>query len=498
MDMKKEKAAVTLPDFKVAQVGKERKRKGGIFSFLRSGGARAVWTGATGGSGMGGAAVGAGLNFTKMMLICLVSAGGIGAVGLGRMMGNASVNEVAKPKLFATAHKSAPIKIEGDVTNLPGNSNTIPNSLGYLTGSKDGLTPEERAKKNADAAAAAEAQRVADEAAAKKAEAEKTAAAPAVDPKALLASAKADGGKDAKDAKATVFGKKFGPLSTSLGGGASLNGGSGLSGGMNRQFGDSGSLKKAPGGQLSASKGAANVSMSKASSPRLASSTTKGFARKQLANANAYSRRGMAAGKGETASSDASSAFDNNPGAGTIISGPGISAGAKPQGLGDTATPSNGGGGNGSDGAQQGDCGAGQAINSSGSCQDIASNAGTDAKPMLTMMSNAVMALLVVVGMVAAIAAASGPWGYWMAPVLVAIGAVISLLGLAMMAMGDYVTGGIATLVGGVIGYLAWGSAPVMTVGQGLIIGFGTPALMMVSKMMDSGNHKKAPEAAQQ
>ena len=205
-----------------------------------------MWTGASAGSGMGGAAVGAGLNFTKMMLICLVSASGIGAVGLGRMLGNASSNEVAKPKLFATAPKQVAIKIEGDVTNLPSNPNTIPNSLGYLSGSKDGLTPEERAKKEADAAAAAEAQRVADEAAAKKAEAEKTAAAPAVDPNALLASAKADGGKDAKDAKNTAFGKKFGSLSTSMGGGSALNGGSGLSGGMNRQFGDSGSKKRLP------------------------------------------------------------------------------------------------------------------------------------------------------------------------------------------------------------------------------------------------------------
>ena len=494
MDTKKETTVGGSPTLKVARVGKERKRKGGIFSFLRSGGGRAVWTGATGGSGAGSAAVGAGLTFSKLMLIGLVSMTGLGAAGLGRVLGNASNHEVVKPKLFATASKKAAIKIEGDVTNLPGNTNTIPNSLGYLTGSKDGLTPEERAKKEADAAAAAEAQRVADEEAAKKAEAEKTAAAPAVDPKALLASAKADG---EKDAKATAFGKKFGSLSSSMGGGSALNGGSGLSGGMNRQFGESGSMKKAPSGQLSAMKGSVKATTSRSSSPRLAGSKTKGFARKQLANANAYSRRGMAAGRGETASSDASSAFDNNPGAGTIISGPGISLGAKPQGLGDTATPNNGSGGDGSAGDQQGDCGAGQSVNSSGSCQDIETTAGKDAKPMLTMMANAVMALLLMIGVIAAMAI-SGPWGYWMAGVLVAMGAVITLLGVAMMAMGDYVTGGIATLTGGIVTYLAWGQTPTLTIGQGLIAGFGAPALMMVGKMLDKGNHKAAPEAAQQ
>ncbi|MEQ1918604.1 MAG: hypothetical protein ABL955_05345 [Elusimicrobiota bacterium] len=154
MDTKKETSASEAPTFKVARVGKDRKGKGGAFSFLRSGGTRGVWTGAAGGSGAGSAAVGAGLTFSKLMIIGLVSITGLGAAGLGRVLGNASGREVVKPKLFATASKPAAIKIEGDVTNLPGNSNTIPNSLGYLTGSKDGLTPEERAQKAADAAAA--------------------------------------------------------------------------------------------------------------------------------------------------------------------------------------------------------------------------------------------------------------------------------------------------------------------------------------------------------
>ncbi|MDP3543023.1 MAG: hypothetical protein Q8T11_11215 [Elusimicrobiota bacterium] len=502
MDTKNDSSLSDVPTFKVARVGNDRKRKGGGFSFLRSGGARGSWSGATGGAGgVGGvgaggmgAAAGAGFTFSKVMLICLVSVGGLGAVGLGRMIGNAR-QEVKKPKAFSMARE--PIKLEGDTANLPTTPNTIPNSLGYLSGSMDGLTPEERAKK----AAEAEAQRLADEEAARKAEEEQTAANPAVDPNALLASAQADG---AAGGKGSAFGKKFGSLSSSLGGGSSLSGGAGLSGGVNRQFGSGGgmAIKKDAAGKLSAMKSAARPSYSKAGGARLASSKTKGFARKQLANANAYSRRGAAAGQGETSSSDAATAFDNNPGAGNVISGPGIGNGAGSS-SGADSTPNSVDNGGPTGGDPTVDCGPDRYQDQYGNCQNINTNSGSDANKALTMMANVVMGLLLVIGVISAFAAIARDSVYLAAayPMLASIvgvlGVVVTLLGAAMMGMGDYVTGGLATLIGGYVSYMSYISPEGLTVGQGMVAGLGGAALTMAGKML--GDDKdKAPEAAQQ
>lgn len=511
MDTKKDSSVSDVPTFKVARVGNDRKRKGGGFSFLRGGGTRGVWSGAAGGSGAGvglGAGAGSGglaallsgMTLSNAMLVFLVAVGGLGAIGLGRMLGNASNSSSSKPKAFSMASRDA-VKMEGDMSNLPSNANTIPNSLGYLTGSRDGLTPEERAKKEADAAAAAEAQRLADEAAAKKAEKDNLAGN-AVDPKALLASATADGGKGGG------LGKKFGSLSTSMGGGSSLSGGAGLSGGVNRQFGSSGTMGAVKGGsngQLSAMKGTSRPSYSKAGGAKMASSKTKGFARRQLANANAFSRRAATAGKGEASAADASSAFDNNPGAGNVISGPGVGKGAgSSTGADSTANP---GGGSGPTGEkpQVVDCGADNYQTADGSCAPIKTDSGKDAKPALTMMANVVMGLLLAIGILSGIFALARDSVYasWLCPALAyaiaAMGVMVTLLGVAMIAMGDYVTGGIATLIGGFVSYMVIISPEGMTVGQGMVAGLGGAALSMCGKMLDSGNHKdKAPVAAQQ
>ncbi|MDD5302787.1 MAG: hypothetical protein PHS14_06715 [Elusimicrobia bacterium] len=503
MDTKKDSAVSGVPTFKVARVGNDRKRKGGGLSFLRGGGTRGVWSGVSGGSGAGGAAVNAlGMSFSKVMLTIMLTAGiGSAAVYMGaRSAANVGSSQAKKPVIFS--HDKDDIKLEGDTSNLPSTANTIPNSLGYLTGSKDGLTPEERAKKEADAAAAAEAQRIADEEAAKKAEKDNLAGKPAVDPAALLASAQADGGKGGKG---SAFGKKFGSLSSSMGGGSSLSGGAGLSGGVNRQFGSSGSISKGASGQLSAMKGTSRPSYSKAGGARLAASNTKGFARKQLANANAYSRRGSAASKGETASSDAGTAFDNNPGAGNVISGPGVGNGARPASAGDNTPNPGSSSGNGSPtGGGPVDCGANMYQTADGTCALIPTNNGKDAKPMLTLMANIMMGCLLLIGVIAAIAIALDSTVYGAAisgivkTAILALGVIVTGLGVAIMAMGDYVTGGLGTLIGGIVSYMAY--MPVgLTGGQAMVAGFGGAALSMVGKMLDAGNHKdKAPVAAQQ
>lgn len=504
MDTKKDSAASEVPTFKVARVGQERKRKGGAFSFLRGGSApRGVWQGAAGGSGAGGAGA-VGMTFSKIMTILVVtSVVGSGAIYTGSRSAAKTriAGAPAKPAVFAQDK----VKLEGDTSHLPSTPNTIPNSMGFITGSRDGLTPEERAKKEADAAAAAEAQRIADEEAAKKAEAEQTADNPAVDPNALLASAQADGGKG----KGGGFGKKFGSLSSSMGGGSSLSGGAGMSGGVNRQFGGGGGMggiKKGAGGSIAAMKASSRPTYSKSGNSRLAASRTKGFARKQLANANAYSRRGATAGKGESSASDAGAAFDNNTGAGNAIEGPGIGAGTKPGSGSDTSVNPNNGGPTGGGGPSQVDCGPDRYQNADGGCSDIDTNGGKDANPALTMMANIVMGLLLVIGVIAAIAvfAEKVPaYGTLVANALktaiFAMSAIVALLGVSMLAMGDYVTGGLATLIGGIMAVMTYGNTATLTQGQAMVGGFGGAALTMVGKMLGgSGGKDKAPVAAQQ
>jgi len=505
MDTNKDASMSDAPTFKVARVGQQRKRKGGMFSFLRGGGAgpRGAWSGATGGSGaasVGGgfsatALNGFGLTFGKTMLVIIAtSVIGSGAIFGGMLSASKShMAAPAKPALFSQEK----VKLEGDTSNLPSNPNTIPNSMGFVTGSRDGLTPEERAQREADAAAAAEAQRLADEEAAKKAEAEQTAANAAPNPDELLASAKEDG----KVAPGTAFGKKMGALSTSMGGGSALTGGAGMSGGVNRQFAPktAPAIPKAAAGSITAMKGGARPTYAKAGNSKLAASKTKGFARRQLAHANAYSRRGAASGKGENAAADAGSAFDNNSGAGNIITGAGIGAGKGGNGGADATMNPNSGEGGPTGGDPTMDCGANNYQTADGGCAPIKETGGKDANPTLTLISNVVMAMLAMIGVIAAIAMASGPFGPWMIPVLIAMGAIIGLLGIAMMAMGDYVSGGIAVATGGAVAYMAAFALPSLTWTKGLIIGFGGPALMMVSKMLTGGGGKdKAPVAAQQ
>jgi len=504
MDTKKDSAVSDVPTFKVARVGNDRKRKGGGFSFLRGGGARGAWSGAAGGSGAGGGAAGlagmAGMSLSKGLLIFLIAVGGLGAAGLGRMLGNTGGQDVKK-KAFSMSRDA--VKLEGDTSNLPSTANTIPNSLGYLSGSMDGLTAEERAKREADAAAAAEAQRIADEEAAKKAAAEQTAGS-AVDPNALLASAQADGGAGRGG---SAFGKKFGSLSSSMGGGSSLSGGAGLSGGVNRSFGGGGSLgKAAPGGQMSAMKGAARPSYSKAGGARMASSKTKGFARKQLANANAYSRRASAASKGETAASDAGTAFDNNPGAGNVISGPGVGKG-NGSSTGADSTPNlvDSGGPTGNADPTV-DCGPNKYQTADGGCADINTNNGVSATKAIDMMAKMAMGLLAAIAVISLIKAVVDKsfvltaFGPMLGAIIGLMGAMIAMLGVAIIAMGDYAQGTVFTLTGAFIAGVAFipAASDILTSGTMVIASAAGMVLGQAAGMLGQGKGGDAPEAAQQ
>lgn len=459
MDTNKDSAVSDVPTFKVARVGKDRKKKGAGFSFLRGSGARGGWSGATGGAGAGagvfGGAGGAGgffaSNFVKTMLAIMLASGlGSAAIYLGAMSTREDAAPAKKQALFT---EKDPVKLEGDTSNLPGNTNTIPNSLGYLSGSMDGMTAEERAKK---AAEAAEAQRLADEEAKKKAEEDaKLAGKPAVDPNALLASAKADGGN-----KGPGLGKKFGSLSSSFGGGgSSLSGGAGLSGGVGRGFaGAGGSIGKGSSGKLSGASTAARPTFAKAGSSKAAASNAKGFARKQLANANAFSRKAATAGKGETAAYDAATAFDNNQGAGSVISGPGIGKGSGSHEVSDGSVNPRG-----NDGPMGGDqtptsCGSGTVADpSTGTCVPPKGNMKDDSKyDWMYKTAEALMLTLTILSGIAVMSHAVDAYfdaGEAIRGVIrVAmgiIGGILTALGVAMMALtGDKIAGGIIAAVG--------------------------------------------------
>ncbi|MBI3288184.1 MAG: hypothetical protein HYZ74_01555, partial [Elusimicrobia bacterium] len=323
------------------------------------------------------------------------------------------------------------------------------------------LTPEERAKK---AAEAAEAQRVADAEAKKKADEEAAAAAKeqnadgaAADPAALLASAQADGGQQ----KAGGLGKRFGQLSSGLGGGSALSGGAGLSGGVNQSFSAASLGRGGDAGKITATRSAGKPSTSRAGRSSLASSRLKGFARQQLDNTNTLSRRGLAASKGETASFEAGTPFDNNSkGVENVISGPGVSKGAENSSGGPGANPvTNPGTGGGPTGDTPQCSGSQYPDPNTGSCVSTPEPQNKNVTPYQNLYNIAMgLLMLVTVLGVAALIFEKSAVPYLVAAAkmmkfaIMALGVIIAGLGVAILSMtGDKIAGGILTLTGGFI-----------------------------------------------
>lgn len=516
MDTKKESATADVPTFKIARVGNDRKKKKGGFSFLRSGGSRGSWSGASGGAGAGGSGGLFGLGVSLNQLVTIVAMLGAMASGVAFMVARDARNaKAAAPKKAEVFAKSEPVKIEGDTSNLQGNKNTIPNSLGYLSGSKDGLTDEERAKRDADAAAAAEAQRLADEEAARKAaEAEKNAAKEpaAVDPMAAAAAAGA-GGPNGPGG----FGKKFGALSAGVSGGSALAGGAGMSGGMNGSFGRGVGIKGGASGRISGPGTTARPKQAARASSKMGKSSAKGFARKQLTIANAWSRRAANAGKaGEASSVSAGNAFDSGTGAGTAITGGGMAPGAPgtegSSSGGGTPSGSGGGGGGGALSTPEVEpCGGNNSLRfnaETGGCDPILEVEGKSAQEAIDIMCKIAMGLLVAIAAIAVIKGiAEGSILYSaMGPVLggiiAALGLIIAGLGVAIMAMGSYLQGAVFAGVGAIIATFAmipYAGTTYLTSGTMLISAGAGLILAPLAGMLDGHlASKNAPEAAQQ
>ncbi len=454
-------ATVEIPNFKLAKVGKDRERKRGAAGWLSGGRGASGFGGAAGGAGAGGGAglFGLGTAATKALLTLLVSAiVSAGAWQYGKMVAaKYDVNQKGSAsKLFADKDGGK----YADTSGVIKDDNSIPNSLGYVSGSTDGLTPEERAKK----AAEAEAARKAAEEAQKKADAEA-----AKQPETPKSNVDANAVAESAVPKKGLTPGKFGAFGASLGSGSGLSGGAGLSGGINRNFGAASGLgAKGQNGALSAFRGSSKPSSAAAPKALVSKSSAKGFAKRQLDNAFAQSRQATAAGKGETAASSAAAPFDNNPGGGNVIAGPGVgnTTGGN-SGMASSPNPTNTGGPTNDNSSNGAACSsADYAPDQNGVCQKIATSAPKNDAPWqsLIKMAEILLAIIAVLAIVKLIVEKIPPYGpvigQYIGYALIALGAIVTGLGIAIMAMGgDKMQGGIITAIGAfVTGMALWNS----------------------------------------
>ncbi|MFA6004303.1 MAG: hypothetical protein WC881_09570 [Elusimicrobiota bacterium] len=445
--------AASVPEFKLAKVGKERRRRGGG-GFWSLGGGSGSGSGAIGAiSGLGG----------KVAVSLLVATLGAGAFGVGRVLAPDDKNFKAdkKPKLFASAEKP---KYAGDLSNLPG-MQAQPSGLGMVAGSLDGMTSAEReakAQADADAAkAAADAQAQADAQAAQQAAPQPGMPA---DPAALAAAAA--GGNAAGADKS--MNRKFGELSKGLGG---LSGGSGMSGGFSRGF-DSPKLGSSAGNLAGFNNARASVGRAQVRSANVGRAGV-GLARRQLGSVAQLSKSAQGSAGHDMSAALASRGFDNNPAQGTAITGSGAGQGGSPTGAaggGDTTTrnPVSGPIGGGGSASAPDDCSKfpdGGYINSSaGGC--VKANAGTSVDPtdgLFKMLKLLAILSGIICGFLVAFSVFQWTWVgaalvRFLAGALVAIGALEAMLGIMVMGMGRTVEGGIFALLGAGTAYIGYAS----------------------------------------
>lgn len=486
--------SVEIPDFDFAKVGKKRERKGGAFLWLSGGGVKGF----------------AGRLLSEIVsnigVFALVGTVGAGAWGYGKAMAPEYEKFQAEQKAGTAPKKTAKQKpqYEGDLSNLAGPRKTREDSVGMISGSLDGKTPEERA---AEASAAAKKAKEEAEAQAKAdaAAEEPMADVPGVDPNAVAA---AEGEVSQNNNAPTSKGmaQKYGALSTSLGGSSRLAGGAGMSGGSGKGF-DTPKFKTDKGKLLAMRSAGSGVGRAKSGSVASFRSNSRSLARRQADKARHFSNLARK-GNNETRSSLASTAFDNNKPGGEYVTGAGDGAG--------------GNGGQGADGspAPNQPSGGGGAVGDMGNVDapaPVANVAGRSVDPtdgiikilkMLTMMI-AMLAMIQTVktillawekGMAAAAAAtvvggsAAAAWtakalSTWIGKnmimaSIIALGLVVAGLGIALMAMGRVVGGAIYTVIGlGTSAFAFFGNPAAHMITYGLLVG-GANAVM---PFMDTG-----------
>lgn len=436
-----------VPDFKLAKVGRDRRRKlGAGFPLFGGGGGAGGWGGALGGTALSG-----GMTLGKGLAVLAV-AGGLSAAAwqVGRML-TPGYGGAAKPSARLFADKGAQ-KYEGDLSKLPGTATTMPNSLGYVSGSLDALTPEERVRRQAEAEAA---RKAAEEAQAKAAAQDAAAdqSVPASSPAGQAGIASAQDG-------AGPFKSRFGRLGAAFNRGASaLSGGAGLSGGVGRSFAPSGggAGQKGREGTLAKFRGASRPSYAKGAGRPSAASNARGFAKRQLMTASTLSRQGATASGEQSAAAQAAAPFDNGAPAGSAITGPGVTpagAGAAPAAAGG---PVDGVGGGSAGGSSSGACGSGQYADADGNCRSSGTPSGRNSASYQGLIDMA-KALMAIASLLAIAALVSPPLvKSFFKMGLIIVGGLLVILGAMILAQShDPTIGGIVTAVGALTVALAF------------------------------------------
>jgi hypothetical protein len=473
-----------VPTFKLAKVGQDRKKKrggGAWFSGGQGGGSGlgsllGAGEGAGGmlGEGAGGLFGMAGMTAGKALVALLIAAGlSAGAWQIGKMFGPGSGAPVKGQKLFADKGGKY-----GDLSDVVKGSNSIPNSLGYVSGSLDGLTPEERAKKAAEEEAA---RKAAEEAAKKQAEedAAKKAASDAAPTDATAGTATGGPGSSGGGVGSNPFGSRFGSLSSSLGGG--LAGGSGLSGGIGQGFGSS-NLSKGTKGDLTAMAAAAKPTSSTARA--MPKSGGKGNAFGQLQGAQRASQ-GATGTAGETSATTAGQPFDGGiGGGGSTIDSPGAGTGTQAGGSGVTNSSGGNPTGTGSGGSGS-SCGSGQYVTSSGGCATTSTPSSSNAASYQWAIDLAI-ALMAIVAILSVLALIFQNASWFTAAIAQALKAIIVILGLMIAGLGaiilsmsgDKMMGGITTIVGVMIAGWAYFSTATDAAGAVTIVPMAAGSLI--------------------
>ena len=435
-----------VPQFKLAKVGRGRKKAAAAGLFGLFGGAGESGVGGIAGfldSGVGGIAGFLGSAGGKIAVLLLMATLGVGAYNIGRIF--AQQQGKAKPRPFAAELAQ---KQKENASQQPVQSDRASQSgLAMIAGSLDGLTPEERAalaKAKADEEARAAAEAKAKEDAKAKKDSQMT-------PDALLAAATGSG----KD-KDKEMGRRVGELSRSVGG---LAGGRGLSGGMGRGF-DSPAFQGGAGKLLAM----ANTRAPAGGAPTRSVSPRSGgghLARAQAMKAAQYSRQASMT-SGETSATKAYSAFNGEPAA-SGAAGEGLAMGTPQTGTPFTPNPANsnntGGGDGGSGDSGSDDCNAlfpdGTYMNSAaGGCIKVP---GGDVDPTTIYFQYLQILCIIATLLCLAITIISILATYYkflealvkiLAWALGIVGGLQAIIGLMLVGMGRTIEGSIFTVIG--------------------------------------------------
>lgn len=397
---------------------------------------------------------------SKVGMLAVITALSATAIQYGNEQAQSHEAEIRARRAAGPGGPHRPVaRYDGDLSNLPGRSVPVTDSLGMINGGlgvgmPSGTNPAGSNPSNSpgDSGAAGQTQAAAPEGAGAEAAPQAPTAPESVATVVPTAAA--------------LAGQRIGSLSSRGGGASTLAGGAGMSAGIGRAF-----------TQLSAAKALRAMAMRGQASPgRVAASRPsvrsrgRGIAERQLTRSAQYSGAARS-GTDENRAVNATAAFDNAKGAGSAIAGAGAGTGGAITG--DPAeTPTNSNptpGGPADDGSLQPTptCGAGTHIEN-GVCMPDQSENVTKWQPLVDAAWNLVKIagiLMIAAFVFGLLAKANIPYVSWIAYYIAKIcyigamiaGATAAVLGLYIaIGHGQWMQGLILTAIGGLIAYLAY------------------------------------------